>query len=364
MSSEETVKSKLAFEKFAASHGVNIKHYHADNGRFKDNLFMRSIEEKGQTITFCGVGAHHQNGKAEKRIEDLQRRATTLLLHAQRRWPDAINSHLWTYAIRTANDSRNYSPTNEQDTSPMSRFCSTSRLPSIQNQHHFGCPTYVSRKELQDRKKVGKWSDRTRVGVNLGYSSKHALNVSLILNLQTGLVLPQYHCIYDDLFETTTGTQSRSIPSSQWQYKAGLTMDKPRGEDKDTQDDERESTSEAEEEDYYSSQESQENLDEERNGSDEEDQSGEVYITRSGRTSKPPDRLVYDAQACLLNSDDYEEQESWMEQQLLAFKASTDPDTMYYHQAMKEPDKEQFLAAIDKECEAHFKEGNYVSQME
>ena len=26
---------------------------------------------------------------------------------------------------------------------------------------------------------------------------------------------------------------------------------------------------------------------------------------------------------------------------------------------MKEPDKEQFLAAIDKECEAHFKEGNY-----
>jgi hypothetical protein len=34
MTSEETLKSKLAFEKFAASHGVNIKHYHADNGRF------------------------------------------------------------------------------------------------------------------------------------------------------------------------------------------------------------------------------------------------------------------------------------------------------------------------------------------
>jgi transposase InsO family protein len=113
MSSEETVKSKLAFEKFAASYGVNIKHSHAENGRFKDNLFMKSIEEKGQTITFCGVGAHHQNGKAEKRIGDLQRRATTLLLHAQRRWPEVINSHLWTYAIRAANDSRNYSPTNE-----------------------------------------------------------------------------------------------------------------------------------------------------------------------------------------------------------------------------------------------------------
>jgi hypothetical protein len=47
MNSEETLKSKLAFEKFAASHGVNIKHYHADNGRFKDKLFSKSIEEKG-----------------------------------------------------------------------------------------------------------------------------------------------------------------------------------------------------------------------------------------------------------------------------------------------------------------------------
>jgi hypothetical protein len=106
MTSEETIKSKLAFEKFALTHGVHIEHYHADNGRFKDNLFTKSIEDKGQTKSFCGVGAHHQNGIAEKRLGDLQRRATTLLLHAQRRWPDAINTHLWTYAIRVANDSR------------------------------------------------------------------------------------------------------------------------------------------------------------------------------------------------------------------------------------------------------------------
>jgi len=46
---------------------------------------MKSIEEKGQSKSFCGVGAHHQNGEAEKRIGDVQRRHTTLLLHAQRR---------------------------------------------------------------------------------------------------------------------------------------------------------------------------------------------------------------------------------------------------------------------------------------
>jgi hypothetical protein len=76
MTSEETLKSKLAFEKSAATHGVHIKHYHADNGRFKDNLFLNSIKEKGQTICFCGVGAHHQNRIIEIRIGDFQRRAT------------------------------------------------------------------------------------------------------------------------------------------------------------------------------------------------------------------------------------------------------------------------------------------------
>jgi hypothetical protein len=35
------------------------------------------------------------------------------------RWPDAINTHLWTYAIRTANDSRNYATTNKNDTCPI-----------------------------------------------------------------------------------------------------------------------------------------------------------------------------------------------------------------------------------------------------
>jgi hypothetical protein len=73
----------------------------------------------------------------------------------------------------------------------------------------FGCPTYLLRKKLQDHKMIRKWSDRTRKGINLGYSSRHVHSVSLILNFQTGLVSPQYNCQYDDLFETMMGTQAR-----------------------------------------------------------------------------------------------------------------------------------------------------------
>jgi hypothetical protein len=157
------ISCKEAFEAYAKSHGVHMKHYHADNGRFKDNAFLERTQKNHQTISFSGVGAHHQNGIAEKRIGDLQKRATTVLLHAQRRWPDAINNH-----------------------------------------------------QIQNGRKARKWQDRTRIGINLGYSSRHAHSASLVLSLQTGLVSPHFHCSYDDLFQTTTGTQARSKPKSQW----------------------------------------------------------------------------------------------------------------------------------------------------
>jgi hypothetical protein len=32
----------------------------------------------------------------------------------------------------------------------------------------------------------------------------------------------------------------------------------------------------------------------------------------------------------------------------LAYKASTDPDTMYHHQAMKQPDREKFQEAMKR----------------
>ena len=234
LTSEETINAKLAFEQYARDHGVTIKHYHADNGLFRTKPFEQDIEKKGQTLTFAGVGAHHQNGIAEKRIGDLQRRATTLLLLAQRRWPDAINTHLWPYAIRCANETRNTCPTKTSALSPLNRFCQSDRKPSYRHQHHFGCPVYVLNKDIQDGKKARKWIDRTRIGINLGPSPRHASSVALILNLKTGLVSPQFHCQYDDLFESTTGTQARHMPQSLWQQKCGFSLNHSSEDEGDT----------------------------------------------------------------------------------------------------------------------------------
>jgi len=38
-----------------------------------------------------------------------------------------------------------------------------------------------------------------------------------------------------------------------------------------------------------------------------------------------------------------------------AFAASKDPDTMYLHQAMKVPDKDQFIAAMEEEMGTQLK---------
>jgi hypothetical protein len=47
---------------------VEILHYHADNGRFAEMVWKEDVRLKGQQLTFLGVGAHHQNGRAKKRI--------------------------------------------------------------------------------------------------------------------------------------------------------------------------------------------------------------------------------------------------------------------------------------------------------
>ncbi len=84
----------------------------------------------------------------------------------------------------------------------------------------FGCPAYVLRNELQGNQPLPKWESRSRLGVYIGASPKHARSVGLILNLQTGLVSPQYNVRYDDFFETL---DQQAKVKSEWQEKCHFT---------------------------------------------------------------------------------------------------------------------------------------------
>ena len=53
---------------------------------------------------------------------------------------------------------------------------------------------------------LGKWRDTARVGLYLGCSPVNAHSVSLVLNLTTGLVSPQFHVSFDPSFQTVMRT--------------------------------------------------------------------------------------------------------------------------------------------------------------
>ena len=84
----ETLQAKHKFEQLACEHGVTNKAYHADNSPFGNADFVRSIEGNGQAIKFSRVGAHHQNGVAERTIKTISSWARTMLLHATIHWPE------------------------------------------------------------------------------------------------------------------------------------------------------------------------------------------------------------------------------------------------------------------------------------
>ncbi len=68
------------------------------------------------------------------------------------------------------------------------------------------------------------WSPCTCLGVNLGSSPSHARNVYLVLNLHTGCVSPQYHCQFNDFFETVRHGGPDICVSTAWQQLSGLTV--------------------------------------------------------------------------------------------------------------------------------------------
>ena len=101
---DETQHAKVAYEAYAKSLGITIKHYHADNGHFADNAFLKSVMDCHQMISFCGVNGHFQNRQAEKKIRDLQDLARTQLIHAKYQRPAAVKVALWPYALWHANN--------------------------------------------------------------------------------------------------------------------------------------------------------------------------------------------------------------------------------------------------------------------
>ena len=403
-SGRETLKAKMAFEKYASSRGVTVRHWHCDNGRFADKLWRESCDAKGQTMSYCGVNAHFQNGVAEKRIRDLCDAARTMIIHAHRHWPTAITPHLWPYAVRHANDMLNHTLPKGNSLTPAEIFSGTRVTANPRHWHTWGCPVYVLDNALQAGQKINKWNSRARVAVYLGQSPNHARSIGLALNLTTGNVSPQFHMKWDSSFDTLKRSFGGYMPESKWQIQCGFTKSSNRSDPKEPmlvqRREPRASASRKRKESPPSTpdelrlvpmdQDTELPESGQNQGPNEGKATADVVQpsegadsqqptevpkpeikTRSGRTSKAPSRLIegMEAQvaAMLENQVPYEifaftaEYEELVDDHpIMAYAASADPDTMYMHEAMQQPDKEEFLKAMEKEVSAHFEGGSFV----
>ena len=159
LTTDETIDAKHAFECQAEQHRVQILHYHCDNGRFADKVFVDDVQMAHQTITFCGVSAHHQNRITERRIWDITENTHTSLLHAAHRWSKAIAANLWPQAIKHVVNMRNSLPWPGKTESPLSKFARTSIQPNLKHFHPFGCPVYILQAPLQTRSPFPEWEN-------------------------------------------------------------------------------------------------------------------------------------------------------------------------------------------------------------
>ena len=116
---------------------------------FRKFIQGRSLKQDAK-ITFCGVGAHHQNGVSERIIKDLTLSSRTLVLHAQRHWTEYITTMFWPFSLVAAADIMNNIHIDMHGQTPEMKFSNTigssTRLSYF---HTFGCPVYILDARLQ-----------------------------------------------------------------------------------------------------------------------------------------------------------------------------------------------------------------------
>lgn len=210
---QETVEIKTIFEQCGQTFGVSIKGYYADNQIFNSRLFRESAIASNQSMRHSGGYAHYQNGVAERKIRYTCNLARASIFQAATLWPDAISVETWPYAVNLAVDMHNNCP-KENGISPIEMFSNCKQQFQLKHFHPFGCPVFMLDPALADRKRIPRWSPRSRQGIFLGKSRDHASSVSLALNRNTNYVSLQYHLAFDDNFTTVTRSGKNSLPSN------------------------------------------------------------------------------------------------------------------------------------------------------
>ena len=131
--------------------------------------------------------------------------AHCFVVHSSLHWTDQglDDISLWPFAVKHAVWLYNCVPNRLSGLTPLELLTkSKADHRDLLRSHVWGCPAIVLDPKLQNDQKLPKWNRRARVGQFLGYLDEHLSLVVNVQHLSTGHVSPQFHVVFDDLFET------------------------------------------------------------------------------------------------------------------------------------------------------------------
>ena len=112
-------------------------------------------------------------------------------------------------------------------------------LRKLHDTHVFGCPVCVLQKRLSDGMSMPRWERRSKQGVCVGMSEKHAGNAPLVLNFETGNITAQWNVVFDDWF-STVATNVEEMPdfnADEWSKMFGTSTFDSQPDDEETESD-------------------------------------------------------------------------------------------------------------------------------
>lgn len=95
MNATTTIAAKDAFKRMAVSNNIQMYHYHYDHGLFDTDALKLSIYTSEQTIYFCGVNVHHQNGKHERYIGEITTCTCISLIYTSHQGHATTHASIW-----------------------------------------------------------------------------------------------------------------------------------------------------------------------------------------------------------------------------------------------------------------------------
>jgi hypothetical protein len=125
---------------------AKVKHYHSNNGIFSAEQYCQECMDKGQSQSFSGVGAQHQNACAKRAIQTIMYMVCCFMVHSSLHWTDqgSDDISLWPFAVKHAVWLYNRVPNHLSGLTPLELLTkSKADHHDLIHLHVWGCPAIV-----------------------------------------------------------------------------------------------------------------------------------------------------------------------------------------------------------------------------